>query len=224
MPTFIGKVCTNCLIEYSVVIRYKNKRFCSAACHQHYRKQVAKTARLSQCISCCLPLTKKSSIKFCSQSCSAIYNNNSRDATVHQKQSKTLKNTLVKKGLARTNKKVIYKIACKFKFNIYQYLNIPGFDLLMERGIHNYKTNKDGVVRDHIVSREYGWIHQIPVEIINHPANCQFITNNENVKKSADSHLSYDELIKRIQSWENNQGSEVSNFNKTVIKTSTKLT
>lgn len=161
-------------------------------------------------------------MKFCSQSCAARYNNNIRDSRVHHKQSQTLRNTLIDRGLARTDQKEIYKIACNFKFNIYQYPSIPGFELLLERGIHNHQTNNNGVVRDHIVSKEYGWQNQIPVAIINHPANCQFITNLENVQKGADSHLSYQQLLDRIRDWEIDHKIEGQELSKNIIKVSQK--
>jgi hypothetical protein len=217
MPTFIPKICEQCNIQYTVVPRYKKKKFCSSICHKAHSKLNAKHTRHTNCLNCYAVLAKKSSMKFCCQSCAAQYNNNNRSAETHQKQSQTLRETLLGKGLSRTDAKEIYKIECNFKFNIYQYQNIPGYELLLEKGIYNHHTNKEGVVRDHIISKEYGWIHNIASEIIKHPANCQFITNQENITKGASSHLSLEDLVARMKMWDTDNQS-IHQIEKTLIK------
>jgi hypothetical protein len=217
MPTFFTKICEQCNIEYSVVPRYKKKKFCSAICYKTHSKLNAKHPRQGRCLNCKSDLIKKSSMKFCSQSCAAQYNNNHRSHETHKKQSNSLRETLLRRGLSRTDAKEIYKIECKFQFNIYQYPNILGYDLLLERGMYNHHTNKEGVVRDHIISKEYGWQYNIPTEIIQHPANCQFITNQENIKKSSDSHLSLQDLMVRIETW-NEITQSIPHNRKTIIR------
>ena len=158
---------------------------------------------------CKSPLLKKHSIRFCSQSCSAAFNNTHRDHKIRDKQRTTLIETLVEKGLNRTDEKEIYKAQCAFKFNVYDYPNMPGYNLLLEKGFVNHVTNKDGAARDHIISKEYGWRNNIPPHIISHPANCQLISNMENVKKGADCYLSYEDLIQRIALWDATQDTSV---------------
>lgn len=53
---------------------------------------------------------------------------------------------------------------------------------LEESGIFSSKNTK-GWVRDHIVSRMIGYEFQIPAKILRHPANLQFISHSDNVKK-----------------------------------------
>lgn len=55
--------------------------------------------------------------------------------------------------------------------------------LLKERGVFNPRKNKDGLVRDHIYGRRYGFTNGVPPFIIHHPCNCQLITNVQNIKK-----------------------------------------
>jgi len=125
--------------------------------------------------------------------------------------------TLASQGLTRTDEKEVYKAACSFKFKPYEYQNIAGYNLLLEKGIFNPQTNKEGVVRDHIVSKEFGWRNQISPEIISHPANCQFISNTDNSKKGADCDFSLEELLLRIKNWDQElQCFEVDKSNATV--------
>ena len=96
-----------------------------------------------------------------------------------------------------------YKKDCNFKFDPYSYPNIPGYNLLLEKGIYHPSKNLNGVCRDHILSKEYGWRSNIEPNIVSHPANCQFISNKDNIKKSSSSMLSEMELKDRINNWNN---------------------
>lgn len=97
------------------------------------------------------------------------------------------------------DKKILYKHACAFTFNPYDYTSIPGYKLLLEYGIYHPISNPNGMCRDHIVSKEYGWRNNIDPSIISHPANCQYITNYENIKKGTSSDLTIDQLMNRIK-------------------------
>lgn len=79
-------------------------------------------------------------------------------------------------------------------------------DILKEVGVFNCKTNKKGLVRDHILSRFHGFTHGVFPEILRHPANCQLITHSANVKKKSKryvdrSDLTLEELFDRIYSY-----------------------
>ena len=82
-------------------------------------------------------------------------------------------------------------------YKIWKYL--PGWDLYLKYGTYNPKTNPDGVDKDHIISRSYGEKHNIDPYLIKHPANCQFLQHNINRKKFTDCSLTIDELIERVQ-------------------------
>lgn len=77
--------------------------------------------------------------------------------------------------------------------------------LLNQYGVFNTKNNKNtkGCVRDHILSRRYGFDNNIDPEIISHPANCEIVLHSENVKraKTNDNLITLEELLERIENW-----------------------
>jgi hypothetical protein len=64
------------------------------------------------------------------------------------------------------------------------HLDENGQEILQEFGIFNSSKNRNGVVRDHIVSRKFGFLHKIFPEILRHPANFQILTMRDNSKKT----------------------------------------
>lgn len=202
MPTLFHKTCPVCTVNFSVVSRYKKKIFCSRACHLVHVNINTKSSKLNHCTNCGGSILSRHSKKFCCQSCAAHHNNKNRDIKVRGKQRATLMSTLTCKGLSKTDAKDIYKDECAFKFNVFDYPNLPGYQILKENGIYNYASNPQGVVRDHIISKEYGWKNNIPANIISHPANCQLISNLDNVRKGTGCDLSYEDLLTRIDDWQ----------------------
>jgi hypothetical protein len=73
--------------------------------------------------------------------------------------------------------------------------------LLETVGIFNSKNNRNGLVRDHMLSRKYGFDNGIFPEIIRHPANCQIITHSENSSKREKSCLTFIELCDKIEKY-----------------------
>lgn len=79
-----------------------------------------------------------------------------------------------------------------------------GIETVEEYGVFNNKTNKNGVVRDHILGRKYGYAHGIFPEIMRHPANCQILHHGKNVSKGQrgkgrpDTDITIEELFDRI--------------------------
>lgn len=73
-------------------------------------------------------------------------------------------------------------------------------ELLKKYGIYNNKTNKNGCVRDHLLSRRYGFENNIPTWIISHPANCEIVQHTENLRraKTNDNLICLNELLERI--------------------------
>jgi hypothetical protein len=65
--------------------------------------------------------------------------------------------------------------------------------LLKTYGVFNNKTNKKGVVRDHIFSRQSGYKLKVFPEILAHPMNCQIITHADNVRKKTYRYIDKDE-------------------------------
>lgn len=79
-------------------------------------------------------------------------------------------------------------------------------ELLKKNGIFHYKNNKNGVVRDHMLSRRSGFILGLFPELLRHPANCQIIPFIDNVKKRKSRYIdgdsiTIDELFEKIISY-----------------------
>lgn len=75
--------------------------------------------------------------------------------------------------------------------------------LLKEHGIYNTKDNTKGCVRDHLLSRRYGFDNNIATWIISHPANCEIVLHSENIRRSStnDNIITLEELLERIENW-----------------------
>jgi hypothetical protein len=74
-------------------------------------------------------------------------------------------------------------------------------DLLSSIGIFNSITNINGLVRDHKVSRKFGFDNGVFPEIMRHPMNCDIITHSQNSSKREKCTLSISELFDNIESY-----------------------
>jgi len=110
--------------------------------------------------------------------------------------------TLSKQGKSRTDAKNIYWAASSFaKWPIEIWKKLPGFGLLIEHGIFHATKNKNGAVRDHMLSKSHGWENGIAHSTIAHPANCQIILNFDNIKKGVKSSISHEQLLREINNF-----------------------
>ena len=75
--------------------------------------------------------------------------------------------------------------------------------LLTNYGVFNAKYNTTGCVRDHLLSRRYGFDNNVDPEIISHPANCEIVLHSENIRRANtnDNLITLEELLERIESW-----------------------
>ncbi len=71
--------------------------------------------------------------------------------------------------------------------------------LLKKFGIFNARTNRSGLVRDHILSKRFAFDNKLFPEIIRHPENCRFIKHNENAIKGKKSLFTICELFDKIK-------------------------
>ncbi len=97
-----------------------------------------------------------------------------------------------------------YKNKCQFKFNVYDYPNKFDLSLIDKYGWYlafNRGNNLKGVSRDHVISINYGFKHNISSEIISHPANCKLILQNENSSKHVKCGMTLRELKKLIDNF-----------------------
>jgi len=99
-----------------------------------------------------------------------------------------------------------YKILCKFDFNLNDYPNEFEFTLIEKYGWYkakNHGDNLNGISRDHMYSIMEGYKSNIDPKIISHPANCKLMIHNENVSKYNKCSITIEELIDRINKWDN---------------------
>lgn len=99
-----------------------------------------------------------------------------------------------------------YRMLCQFKFNLSNFPNEFDFSLVRKHGWYSAKNrgnNLGGVSRDHIVSVKYGYLNNIDPKVISHPANCKLLIHNDNISKHENCGMTLEELIQRIEEWDN---------------------
>jgi len=96
-------------------------------------------------------------------------------------------------------KKVIYREQCNFSLAGIIH-NVRGYSLLEKYGMYS-KKNTNGVVRDHRISVNYGYLNNIDPVIISHPANCEFLIHKDNARKTFTNSVSIEELLADIAKW-----------------------
>lgn len=145
--------------------------------------------------------SKYASGDFCSKDCAIKYS--SRFANTYECRKKKSVTICDRLGISHENKteKEIYYRNCVFRFGIDDFKRVEGFDLIQKYGMYSPHNNLDGVARDHMVSRHYGWTHNIPPEVIRHPANCRIINQRENASKGEKCCITIEELYERIKNW-----------------------
>jgi len=100
----------------------------------------------------------------------------------------------------------LYRLLCGFKFNVYDYPNNFNLSLIEEKGWYKAKNrgdNPNGISRDHMVSVSFGFKNGILPYYISHPVNCRLMAHNQNNKKNSECSIAFEELIKRVDEWDN---------------------
>ena len=98
-----------------------------------------------------------------------------------------------------------YKYFCRFKFNIWDYPQIPGYELLKTYKFSTPQNKEPGQLylhRDHRISIEFGWLNKIPFQYISHPANCEIMIEHQNIKKSSNNSIELELLYSIINDWD----------------------
>ena len=73
---------------------------------------------------------------------------------------------------------------------------------LLEHGIWHPTQNRNGVVRDHIVSRKFGFDNRVFPEILRHPANCRILFHKNNSSKGPNCGLTLNQLFDKIKQYQ----------------------
>lgn len=193
------KRCTNILCSNTIE---DHRKFCSFSCNtkfQNLSRDYVELGRLQSkplrdkyekspkfCLNCLRKIEyERRENTFCNRSCSSSFNNRQ-------------KNNSLDIDLVSYSR---YYDRCSFKFNIEEFSDKIDLSILRERGWYrSIKTNQnlEGVVRDHRFSVLDGFKNKVDPEIISHPANCQLLTNRDNILKSSTSSITLDELIYEI--------------------------
>jgi hypothetical protein len=98
-----------------------------------------------------------------------------------------------------------YCMLCIFYIDKSDYEKIKGYDLYL-KGIEVHK--------DHMISKNDGFLQGIHPYLIAHPANCQFLYYKDNLSKLSKSSLTFDELKNRIIEWELKNDGDIDYFKK----------
>ena len=105
--------------------------------------------------------------------------------------------------------KKYYNSCCRFQFSLNNYPDEFDFNLIKQHGWYkasNHGNNLNGISRDHMISRNYGYENLIDPYLISHPANCILLKHTDNFKKNSSCSISIDELIERIKIWHDKYG------------------
>lgn len=103
--------------------------------------------------------------------------------------------------------KELYYLQCDFKFSEKIYPFIKGYELLEKYSWYNqFKNWIEGLVKDHRVSKIYGYLNKINPNLISHPANCEFMLQLDNSSKSRKCSITVEELKEQIIEWDNKYG------------------
>jgi len=98
-----------------------------------------------------------------------------------------------------------YRQLCEFDFDLKDYPDKFNFKLIKDFGWYKAKNrgdNPNGVNRDHMYSIKDGFVNNISPEIIKHPANCELVLHQDNLKKHTNSSISLNELLDKIKHWD----------------------
>lgn len=127
------------------------------------------------------------------------------------KETKKRKSKIWLKSLDRENK-VEYRKACAFRFALNDFIDEFNFKLIEEHGWYKPKNrgdNQNGISRDHMYSIAEGFKNGVDTYYISHPANCRLMRHGDNSKKNIKCSITLEELIKRVNDWDDKYGAIV---------------
>lgn len=89
-----------------------------------------------------------------------------------------------------------YRYKARFNITIDNISDIKGYNKLQELGFYNKNNNPNGVVKDHRFSIKSGLVLNIPPEYLGNINNCEFLTHKDNILKSSNNSLTFEEFCK----------------------------
>ena len=98
-----------------------------------------------------------------------------------------------------------YYAECKFNFPDDLLPYTKSSDLIGQYPWYNpHYPKENGLTKDHMISRNYGYEHNIDTYLISHPANCEIMLRDDNSSKQEKCSISIDQLIERVEWWNEN--------------------
>jgi len=190
----IDKICLNCHKEFSIGYKNRSKKYCSLICANHHKNNGQKQSKEKEnlyllnpriCKNCPTIIHyKKPNNKFCSWDC------------------------FQKSFEIENPEKTLYYRNCEFNFNVYNFPDEFDLSLLENYGWYSnfgYNSRKPknlgGISKDHMISKNFGWLNKIDTYLISHPANCQLLRHVDNIRKGKKNSITLEELKERINIW-----------------------
>lgn len=90
-----------------------------------------------------------------------------------------------------------------FTFNLFHYPDLFDLSLITTIGFRDSKTNPNGITRDHRISVAHAIKYDYDPYYIKHPLNCELMRFDENNKKKTKSSISFDELKRLVDEYDN---------------------
>jgi len=90
-----------------------------------------------------------------------------------------------------------------FTFNLFYYPDLFDLSLITTIGFRDSKTNPNGITRDHRISVAHAIKYDYDPYYIKHPLNCELMRFDENNKKKTKSSISFDELKRLVDEYDN---------------------
>jgi hypothetical protein len=94
------------------------------------------------------------------------------------------------------NQKGSYRYKARFDITVENIHLVKGYDLLCKVGVYNRQNNPTGVVKDHRFSIKSGKLLGLDPRRLGNINNCEFLTYNDNLKKSSNNSISLEEFNK----------------------------
>jgi hypothetical protein len=207
------RVCANC------GLRNTKSRFCSHMCSATYNNklrqhsEVSKAKTSSSLISYFAehPKSKKILVQVCNSESnivepiivgpfSKIHTRTCAHCNTKFVNRRAIKYCYLHRDLYKSNNRNRYR----FTFSISKYPDLFGdySELLRNYGMWS-PTNTNGLTRDHRVSVNEAIKNNYDPYYITHPLNCELLPWQENNLKNTDSSISYEELVKLVNEYDN---------------------
>ena len=109
------------------------------------------------------------------------------------------------KSLVNKTEREKYYDECKFRFPDELLPYTKSSHLIGKYPWYNpYYPKANGLTKDHMISKNYGYCHKIDSYLISHPANCEIMLRDDNSSKQEKCTLTKEQLIERVEWWNEN--------------------